>query len=602
MKNSLQSPFFQFDLKRQLHVPSLDLTVKSGECVAILGAKGTDVSSIYSSFNRTDLLKQLRQKRLYGRKSNPVVHCVTHDGNLFRDYSALDNLLLADSKVFRTSRKQMLSKCDHLKKEFGITFDFTVPVSELQLSDALIVEVLRSYLFGTDILVCDNLFSILEIEDRRIFLRIVQAMLSNGGAVIYLTTKWENAVQVASRILVVMDNQVLGEVDSESAQKNPEHLIYLVSGRTLIEQPAEDQTANLLSMLYSGAEYLTDNYELDDALSFVCKNAEDALHCSSAQIYLSSESGEEIHKIVSNSPNTFALSPEFLSFLFSRSPGEGVFYANSDDVSFKSFFTGEPGSTRTLICLPISLKSETQGVLSITYNEYVVYDDHQFLYLSSFCKEINIILETSKLMGSSVLLQESNHRIKNNLQIIINLISMQRAYAAQNPTEDVNDALDSIINRIKVIATVHELLSSRDSGKSSINITTIIQRIADTVASQKINLIIKSDNILVPYSKATAISMVINELVTNSAKYAFRAPAPGRENTITISCAQSDRSVIITVADNGCGFSRPIDLEKSPSIGFSIVRTISKIDLHGTIKITSNPRGTSAVLQVPEFI
>lgn len=205
-------------------------------------------------------------------------------------------------------------------------------------------------------------------------------------------------------------------------------------------------------------------------------------------------------------------------------------------------------------------------------------------------------------MGSSVLLQESNHRIKNNLQIIINLISMQRAYAAQNPTQDINDALDSIINRIKIIATVHEMLSSRGSSKSAISITTIIQSIADMVASQNINIIIKSDNILVSYSKATAISMVINELVTNSAKYAFRNPVADRENTVTISCMQSDRSVIITVADNGCGFSEPIDLEKSPSIGFSIIRTISRIDLHGTIDITSSPHGTSAILRVPDFI
>lgn len=595
---SNRPPFFYFDEHAQLHIPAYDLTVAVGESVAILGAKGTDVSSFYGRFNHTDPLKQLPKRR--SASASPTICCVTREGTLFREFSAIDNYLLAERRILPFSKRQLCARCEELKARFGIGFDFNTPIARLHTSEAILADLLRAYLFKANVMVCDNLLSLLELKDRAVFFNIMKAMQNEGVSILYLTTKWENAVQVASRILVVLDDHVFGEVDSESARKNPEHLIYLVSGKTLIEQTPHDATASMLSMLYTGADYLTDNYKINDALSFVTQNAVGVLHCTDAQIYLPSDDNETPRLIASSSPDMPSLSESFIQTLLEHNK-DGAFYVSADDISFTSIFSDAPANIKTLVCQPIKLKSRTLGFLSVFFSQYVVFDEQQTLYLSSFCKEISIIIETSRLMGSSVLLQESNHRIKNNLQIIINLISMQRIQASNDPTVELDKGLDSIIGRIQNIATVHEMLSSGKGSQTAINIRTIIQSVVRSCVTQNITFHVDSDDILVPYSKATAISMVINELVTNCAKYAFRLQKPQRENTVTVLCRRLSDSVHIEVSDNGDGFEQPVDLETSSGIGFSIIRTISRMDLRGTISVNSSEEGTRAVLEIPAF-
>ena len=117
----------------------------------------------------------------------------------------------------------------------------------------------------------------------------------------------------------------------------------------------------------------------------------------------------------SSSQYSDELKSDFVRYHIENDSNADLFYTTFEDANFNSYFVDPVITCKTLICLPIYNKSQGQGLLQVIYDGYYVYDELHLLYLKSFCKEIAIIIETSRLMGNSILLQESNHRIKNNL-------------------------------------------------------------------------------------------------------------------------------------------------------------------------------------------
>ena len=276
-------------------------------------------------------------------------------------------------------------------------------------------------------------------------------------------------------------------------------------------------------------------------------------------------------------------------------------YVSSDDLTFASHFESAPENIHALAAVPIVFRGKVCGFFAAFFDKPVIYDEAQYLCLKSFAKETAIIAETSRLMGSSVLLQESNHRIKNNLQMIISLISIQQIHIRSTPDVRIDDVLDSIILRVQNIASVHELLTSRRGiSHNEVNMNQLISNVLQVYAYRTISIQLSCSELFVPLTKATAISMVINELVMNAIKYAF--PEPHSENRIRIDCRLSDDSLCMEIEDNGCGLPAGVDFETSTSIGFSIIQTIVRNDLHGKISIRNTGSGTLASLRIPKLL
>ena len=290
---------------------------------------------------------------------------------------------------------------------------------------------------------------------------------------------------------------------------------------------------------------------------------------------------------------------DFVRYRMEHDCPEDIFYSNFEDNNFAKYFSNPDIVSKTIICIPIYNKSRVSGLLQIIYSKYFVYDEHHLLYLISFCKEISIILETSRLMGNSVLLQESNHRIKNNLQMIVNIISMQQIYIRKNKDCDVNAILGSVLHRISNIASLHEFLTRNLRGDGSIDLKDIIIVVLNSFSFQNVKINIEADNIFVPYSKATSLSMVINEIITNIYKYAFE----GREdNVISIKCSFKQNMNTIRISDNGVGLPEGFDINNSYGIGYSIIKSIVQIDLKGRLEINSDKEGTVITMYLPPML
>lgn len=588
------SDFFCFDREHALVIPTLNVRLQSGEAAALLGTKGTDIEDIYREFNRLD---PLHMKRGAGRR---VIRCVTRNVDLFPEYSALENFSMSERAFLPYNGRQLATACEAFKKRFGIRFSFHTPLKQLSVSERILVAVVRACLSDFDVLICDNLLSLLTIGDRVIFTSIVQYLLREKRSLLYLTTKWEFAVQIASRITVFSERSVLGQMETADVIRNPQQLVYLISGKTLVEQYSKSTRATeFLNMLYTGAEYLSENYELQGALLFVIENAAHLLGCVSCSISLSDPESGDIHRFSMPGVSTPALTEQFLRSACKTE--SNMVYVSSDDLMFASHFESAPENIHALAAVPIVFRGKVCGFFAAFFDKPVIYDEAQYLCLKSFAKETAIIAETSRLMGSSVLLQESNHRIKNNLQMIISLISIQQIHIRSTPDVRIDDVLDSIILRVQNIASVHELLTSRRGiSHNEVNMNQLISNDLQVYAYRTISIQLSCSELFVPLTKATAISMVINELVMNAIKYAF--PEPHSENRIRIDCRLSDDSLCMEIEDNGCGLPAGVDFETSTSIGFSIIQTIVRNDLHGKISIRNTGSGTLASLRIPKLL
>lgn len=188
------------------------------------------------------------------------------------------------------------------------------------------------------------------------------------------------------------------------------------------------------------------------------------------------------------------------------------------------------------------------------------------------------------LKEKEVLLQEIHHRVKNNLQIIYSLLRLQRRKLQDQKISEV--LLDSQ-NRIKSIALIHEKLY-RSTNWSEINLNQYISSLvtglvsAYQVSSEQITLQVQVADVILDIDTAIPCGLIINELVSNSLKYAFPNQKMGQ---ITISVAWTETTdIALTISDNGVGIPEQFDLATAPSLGLKLVKDLVG-QLEGTLEI-----------------
>ncbi|PID82112.1 MAG: histidine kinase, partial [Clostridiales bacterium] len=204
--------------------------------------------------------------------------------------------------------------------------------------------------------------------------------------------------------------------------------------------------------------------------------------------------------------------------------------------------------------------------------------------------DITLIKRKEKeLILKSIVIQEMHHRIKNSLQIISSLISLQ---SRRINCEESRKLLVDTISRIQAIAAAHQLLSESVIG--DVMIKDVISNIADVVVrlseanSNRVSITITGDDFEINSDIATTLSLLLNELLQNSFKHAFS----GRESGKIIIVVKKETQIYgrITVKDDGIGFK--IDRNTS-NLGMNIVKTLIKDKLKGSFHTKSSEKGTT---------
>jgi two-component sensor histidine kinase/sensor domain CHASE-containing protein len=196
----------------------------------------------------------------------------------------------------------------------------------------------------------------------------------------------------------------------------------------------------------------------------------------------------------------------------------------------------------------------------------------------------------NSIQEKEVLLREIHHRVKNNMQIVSSLLKLQSQNIEDKKYRDI--FIDSQ-NRIQAMALIHQKLYQSES-IAQINFKEYIDGIVSNIFEsygQKSNIIfdINIENIHIKIDYAVPCGLIINELVTNSFKYAF---PDGRQGKIKISVKSNDNDMIqISISDNGIGIPKDMDIRNTKSLGLKLITGLAENQLHGEI-ILKRERGT----------
>ncbi len=204
-------------------------------------------------------------------------------------------------------------------------------------------------------------------------------------------------------------------------------------------------------------------------------------------------------------------------------------------------------------------------------------------------KQINISLKEKE-----VLLKEIHHRVKNNMQIISSLLNLQSFYIDDKESFEV---FKESQNRIKSMALIHEkLYQSKDL--TEIDFAEYISNLvfnlfkSYSVNSKIIKRSINVEDALFDIDTSIPCGLIINELVSNSLKYAF---PDGQRGEIKIDLRLDNGKSILTVSDNGIGLPEDVDFQNTGSLGLRLVKILVN-QINGELHINKS-EGTSFTIE-----
>ncbi len=180
---------------------------------------------------------------------------------------------------------------------------------------------------------------------------------------------------------------------------------------------------------------------------------------------------------------------------------------------------------------------------------------------------------SQSLKEKEVLLKEVHHRVKNNMQVISSILNLQSSYVTDVYALNL---LKECQNRIKSMSFIHESLY-QSKNFELVNFTEYISTLAKnlvhsyTLSNKNIKLILTLDNLSLNLDLSIPCGLIINEIISNSLKYAFSHKTDG---IIFVTLRVINQKVSLEIGDNGIGIPENFDIKNSSSLGLQLVDTL----------------------------
>ncbi|HEX6982035.1 MAG TPA: PAS domain S-box protein [Balneolaceae bacterium] len=225
----------------------------------------------------------------------------------------------------------------------------------------------------------------------------------------------------------------------------------------------------------------------------------------------------------------------------------------------------------------LELKKKNGEIIWVEVNEAPVVRDGQAEAIVGSLTDITERKETEKKLHESlkekeVLLTEVHHRVKNNLAVVSGMMQLQ---AFDEEKSELKSKLIDNVTRIQSMAYIHEHLYQSDSFSDldfSANLKELIEGITATIPTETdITLEFNTDPVQLNVNQAMPASLIVNEVVTNILKHAFKDMKKGK---ITSELAQIDDQVKLWISDNGIGL--PEDFSKGKTLGLQLINELSR--------------------------
>ncbi|SKB27689.1 sensor histidine kinase [Maribacter arcticus] len=225
----------------------------------------------------------------------------------------------------------------------------------------------------------------------------------------------------------------------------------------------------------------------------------------------------------------------------------------------------------------------------------------------SLLKTYNALYTSKKVMANEVhekenLLKEVHHRVKNNLQTVSSLLSLQSRNTESKPMKGL---LKGTQNRVIAMAMVHEMLYMRKD-ISHIEYKSYVQELSEYLIrsikgiDNNINLIIDIPDIKLGIDTAIPLGLLINESLTNALKYGIEGDEEGDINIKLQKDSEKENCYILEIGDNGIGFPETINYKNTKSLGLKLIHNLTR-QLRGTIERDASKRGTNYIIKFQEI-
>jgi two-component sensor histidine kinase len=260
----------------------------------------------------------------------------------------------------------------------------------------------------------------------------------------------------------------------------------------------------------------------------------------------------------------------------------------------------------SLVNVPVLIEGAAWGVLEVdsTRQRDFSQDTIEFLtataaLIGAFLKRhpaepgeaARLAMEALEAQKRDVLLREMQHRVKNNFQIILASIAIQkRRYSAG----DAHRALDHIASRINAISLAHDQLAPREEGQI-VKLSDYLRALCLSIKQQAegIEVDVQADELELSIDRAVPLGLILNEIATNSIKHAF-GPDGGGRISVRLVAGVGYGEARLSVGDNGRGVKN----DNPKGTGLKLVAALAR-QIGGTIDQESSKEGTMTCLTFP---
>ncbi len=205
-------------------------------------------------------------------------------------------------------------------------------------------------------------------------------------------------------------------------------------------------------------------------------------------------------------------------------------------------------------------------------------------------EEARLMAAAAEAQRREILLREMQHRVKNNFQLVLSSISIQKR---RSQGAEVHRALDHVASRINAISLAHDQLAPRHEGQT-VRLSDYIRALCSAIRQQieDVEVDVESDELDLSIDRALPVGLILNETAMNSIKHAF-GPDGGRI-TVRLVGGIGFGEARLSVSDNGRGI---INVSENGS-GLKLIASLAR-QIGGTIEQQSSDSGATTILTFP---
>ena len=508
------------------------------------------------------------------------IEYINRTSKIFAHMSVAQNVFGLNGQKPFTLVSKWNKPCQELIDRFNLSFSPVDRVEKLSSEQQVLMELLRCYTRCPKVLILNGILQRLSYHSLTRLFALLEAVTQNGTYVLYLTRHMDDTLRIGKYITVLTGNETKGTFKAQEIKDKPQ-LLYREITEEEVSELDQKEYKEMMSGLDISTRYVISRENIHNVLEKCLRYLESVLK-GSGLAYIYGDTATDARTLYPLSPKKTdsILKKEWVKKL---AENYEQYFGDDDQDHYQEMFIEKP-LCKQIICVPLRLDEHPVGLLQMGFVKKRTPSQRDWYYLEMIAKEILLVLENSRLMGRLNVLQESHHRIKNNLQMITSMLTIQKMNVREqvygNENVDFVDTLDEIIHRISMMARFHDTISRGTFENGFLDVSGSLNSLRELYANDiTITLDMEAD-FPVHQIRITSLLTILNELIMNSIKH---NPHTQDELKADIKVYNQGHFIGLKYRDNGQGFPQGFVLEEATGVGLLLIRSIVLSEFHGTI-------------------